>query len=251
MTENTITVLPAVDVDAFAARAEEAGNKGISTFRMAVEAMLARELASDEDYEACLALAVEANNRADRVAEEFNGTCQAFHRAHRLLTGLRARFTDTWKNWGRDLNDKAKRYWLAQQAERERIERQLALQASQEQRAIEREADALMAQGYVQQAQEKASQSRQVPPAPVLPPAVPKVAGTRVRPRWRAECTDILALAKAIVEGKVALCHHVKGEELPLLIINPKVLTALADRMGKSLNLPGVKVEPDVNIMRR
>ena len=132
---------------------------------------------------------------------------------------------------------------------RAKAEAQVAFdRAADRQRSdLAREAEDLMAMGYVDQAESKMRQV-QMTVNPVLPDATEKLIGTRTGDKWVAKVTDILALARAIVDGKVPLMHEVKGEMRPLLLVDQVTLNALVSRQQNNLDIPGVAVEEGVRI---
>jgi len=244
-----------IDVAHYRQMAEEASTgQESTTFNLAVATMQERGVQSDEDYTTCLQLAADAGRKAAYLEEMFKKPCQMAHDTHKSLTALRGKFMAPFLEVRERLNGLARQWHLEQQAAKRAAEQQIANAQNRGRAQAAREAELLMAQGFVREAQEKAALVQQPAMTPILPAAVPKVSGVRTRDRWRASCTDILALAAAVVAGKVPLMQVVKGgEEEPLLVVNQKVLNALVDRLGPKLaeQLPGVQVVPDVDFARR
>lgn len=79
------------------------------------------------------------------------------------------------------------------------------------------------------------------PPAPAVP-TFDRVPGVGTRETWRAEVTDIMALCKAIGEGKAA----------PTLV-QPfmPLLNSMARNLHDSMSVPGVKAVKDVSVTTR
>ena len=75
--------------------------------------------------------------------------------------------------------------------------------------------------------------------APVINRAPQKVAGISFRENWYAECTDLMALVKAIAAGQAPLS---------LVMANDKVLGSQARSLKKDFVAPGVRVWSDKNI---
>jgi hypothetical protein len=152
------------------------------------------------------------------------------------------------------LNAHAKKWYLQQQEEKRKAEQRLSVMADQEKRKLEQEAQDLIAMGYLSKAKELLAQA-DVVAAPISLPPPPKVAGARDTEKWAITVTDILAVVKAVAEGRFPLMHQVQPrgskemEELPLLEVNMKVLRALVDRQGDGITkkIPGISVKPDVS----
>lgn len=145
---------------------------------------------------------------------------------------------------------------LAFDEEQERIrkaeeERRLAEQRAEEQRAAEAarqaqqalesaktpdqvaEASAKLEQATVRQAE------IQHTPAPIVASATPKVAGISKKTTWRGECTDKMALIKAVAAGNAPIT---------LLDVNESVLNQMARAMKETMNFPGCRAVEDKGI---
>jgi hypothetical protein len=84
-----------------------------------------------------------------------------------------------------------------------------------------------------------------LPPEPVavfVAPSVPKIAGQSVSERWHAEVVDLLALVKAVAEGRAAITF---------LEPNMPALNKQAQSLKRAMNLPGVKAVPETTISQR
>lgn len=133
-----------------------------------------------------------------------------------------------------------------QQAKAE-AEKKMAALANRERGRLEREAEDLMMDGNVRGAQAKIQEAHMIV-APELPDAMPTVTGARVTPKYRGEVVDVVAVLRAIVDGKLPLMHEVRGDMRPLVTIDQTVLNALVSRLGPGLRIPGIKVEDDVQV---
>lgn len=222
-------------------------NNGLQTFEVAAANAINHRWTGDEDYTVAVTLSVEAGRRAKAVEEKYSGPTELFHAVHKAFTGLRAKYIEPWTTWRERLDAKAKRWYLDQQRAKAEAERQMAQATVQAKSEIAETVEDLLLQGRVKEARALQSQAAAVM-APVLPPAVPVVPNSRVTPKLKGTCINLAALALHIGSGKAELCYEVKGTMRPLLLIDQVVLNALVDRMGKSLNLPGVVVEDDVQI---
>lgn len=69
-----------------------------------------------------------------------------------------------------------------------------------------------------------------VTPPVILRPTTPKVAGGSVRETWKARCTDLPALVKAVAEGTAPLS---------LIMVNQSQLDAYAKAVKQDFRVPG------------
>ena len=241
--------LPVLDITPYEKLGAEL-NKGFDTFKVGAERLTLRPLQSEEEYQRCLELANDAGRQGDAIVKSFDEPAGLMNRLHKSITGLRSKLSQPWYDHQKRLKDHARQWYLEQHAQKEQIQAQMDKQITREKSDIEKEADRLMCRGQVRDAEALLATRDQVT-VPILPPAAPKVEGVKVTDKWVGTCDDILAVAKAIVEGKVPLMHFVKGEEKPLICVDQKVLNALVDRQGKSLSIPGVSVKADVRFGRK
>ena len=237
---------PTVDLQQIRESAE-AINQGQSTFMVTVKGLLERKIETDEEYVACLELSNEAARREKAMKDLFDPHCDQLHKAWKSGTSLRGIFMDPWTKLKDSLRDKAKRWYLDQQQQKREMEAALAKQAVQQQKALASQAQDLIDQGDVKAGRSLLMQA-QATAAPILPDAAPKVEGARVTPKYKATCTDTIALARAVVNGEFDLMWTVRGVERPLLVVDQVVLNAIVDRMGKGLKCPGILVEDDVRM---
>lgn len=75
--------------------------------------------------------------------------------------------------------------------------------------------------------------------APVITREPPKVAGVATREIWKAECTDLMALVKAIAAGHAPLS---------LVVPNDKVIGQQARSLQHDFKVPGVRVWSEKSI---
>jgi len=243
---------PMLDVEKYRNEAQEL-NRGYVTFEVSAKALLSRGIETDEDYQSCVALATEAAKREKVISDKFNPLCDLLHKAHKMSTGLRAEFMKPWTDLKAKLSDRAAEWYLEQKRAKQAAEAEMSKLAEKQQGALVDRAEELLLQGDVRAADQVLAQARATV-APILPEAVPKVEGARVREKYEGTCTDILALAKAIVEGRVPLMWKAfdsKGNEKwerPLISCDQTVLNVILDRQGASTNLPGVTVKEAVRI---
>lgn len=123
------------------------------------------------------------------------------------------------------------------EAERKRREQQAKLdeEARKERERIEKQAQKAAEQGKTTKAMELA-QKAAATTAPVVAAApVPEVKGVAVRKTWRASCDDVLALCKAVAEGKV-----------PPIAVEPNMtfLHEQARSLEEHFKIPGCTAKP-------
>lgn len=126
-----------------------------------------------------------------------------------------------------------------EQARLQRIEQQRVNDASRKEREkLEERARKAVASGKVEKA-EQLQQAAVTVVAPVINFAPQKIAGISPRENWHAECTDLMALVKAIAAGQAPLS---------LVMANDKVLGAQARSLKNDFVAPGIRVWSDKNI---
>ncbi len=69
--------------------------------------------------------------------------------------------------------------------------------------------------------------------APVVQVDVPKVAGLTSRKNYKAKVTDLMALVKAVAEGKAPLAY---------VLPNESVLDKMAKALKQQMSIPGVEL---------
>lgn len=122
-----------------------------------------------------------------------------------------------------------------------KLQRELEEKARLQREALEKEAAELAKAGNAEAASIVAEQA-QITTAPIVNIAPPKVAGISTRKNWKAEVVDVLALVKAVAEGKAPL---------ELIAPNMTVINRYAKASEDKLNIPGVRAFNDVVIASR
>lgn len=181
-----------------------------------------------------------------KIADTFNPIIQKAHEAHKEALNQKAlieaplilaekylngQVTDYTREQNRIREEEERR--LREQAIKEEAERRAKAEVEQLAKAAELEAlgEKEAAEALMQEAIEEKEKPIEVY---VPPPGTPKIKlnGATVKTYWHAEVIDLLALCKAIVEGKQ-----------PLAYIKPDMptLNTIAGRLQKELSIPGVK----------
>jgi hypothetical protein len=245
--ETTATpALPVLDVERFK-QASSHLSEGIETLKLSASTI---RVFDDDSRDACLEIRNKASERKAKIEAFWEPIAKAAFGLHRMITGTRGDMTKPFESIIATCDKKAAEYTIACRQAKAAAEAQLAASTAQEQRSLQERADELMAGGQVRQARELVAQAA-VMQSPVLPDAVSKPSNARMSEPVVATVTDIMALAKAVVEGRVPATRWVKGEEIPLLTVNPAALKNAADQMGMALRWPGVKVEQEVRFARK
>jgi hypothetical protein len=150
-----------------------------------------------------------------------------------------------------DQRKAAERKALLEEAERRRKADEEAARIQQEAdekaRALKRQGDMLAAKTAIAEAKEAASavvqEAADFVPAlvDIAPPVVAGVSGSRP---WEGVIDDEMAVIRAVASGATPLMHTmIKGgsaEQLPLLMVNQKLVTYLAKRRAQTnIGIPG------------
>jgi hypothetical protein len=120
---------------------------------------------------------------------------------------------------------------LEQERQRREAQAAAAAAADAERRRLADEAERQRVAGNTETAHAIAAAAQMVAPISVASDK-PKIAGESMRELWRAEVTDIVALARAVADGKASS---------ECLLPNMPALNAQARALKATLALPGVK----------
>lgn len=187
---------------------------------------------SNDDYIAGESLLASCKEMENEIHATFDPIVEKAHSAHKEAVAQRKKYLDPIEEGRKILKQKM----IAYQDEQERIRRE-------EQRRIEAEAKARAEQealeaavaaeqsGDNETAEAIISEPVYVPPvmvAKTAPAASRLSAGREV---WSGECVNLMALAKAVVEGKQPLSY----------LQASKTVLDVAAKMKSSCNIPGVR----------
>jgi hypothetical protein len=235
-----------LDVEQYKAVAEGINTTAV-TLVVTAKNLLDRGLQSDEDYTAAVDLAIAAGKREKEQKDNFEPLCSYLHKAHKSATGLRDKYAKPWTLLKDALVAASKRWYMDALEAKKQQEREISRVAQAQSRGLVEEAQELMDQGDVKAARVLLDRAR-TSTAVVLPSAVPRVEGARVTDKWKASCTDLMAVITEIAAGRMDLMWETRGEMRPLVIVDQVVLNAIVSRKGDTLQCPGITVEPDVQI---
>lgn len=244
---STSLVPPVITFDVEGQKA--AARKLVADANIATITLSAKNLTveSQESYEACVALRNAFALAQKRITDFFGPMIDAANKLHKSLTAARAEMLKPYCD-GKDVcTRKMERFLLDQKEAKRKADAVMSQVAEKERSRLADEAEDLMSMGFVKEAAQKTQQARMTM-APTLPAAVTKVAGAKVADKWIAECTDLIAFAKAIGEGKIPLMHDVRGEMRPILLVDQVTLNAVVSRQQDSLKWPGIAVKESVRI---
>lgn len=139
---------------------------------------------------------------------------------------------------------KKKMISYAQEQERIRHEAERKRREEEDRLRLEAEAKALeaMEQGDDTRADEILEQAEMAPPPAVYTPPPAKAQGISQRDNWKAELTDMKALARAVADGKAPVT---------LLQLNSVVAGQMARSLKDAMSYPGVRFYNDPTIAAR
>ena len=181
-------------------------------------------------YQQAMALASECGRRSKKVEAEFAEAREKTHAAWKAVTTLIASFTKPLDEARSMLNKKGTRWYDAEMARRkaeaERVRKQKE-KADEDERL--RLAEELAKNGNTKLADAVLEESTYIAPAPVEAPTV--TGSTRVA-KWTFEVTDIMALLRAIVDGK---------EQASLIQLNTVLLGQMARQQKEAAKVTGVR----------
>ena len=222
-------------------------NEGYSTMEIASKQLMVRD---DESNQNCLNLRAECSKRERGMAALWKRLKDPLNSVRAIVLDLEHRTVDPWKKLKEEFDKKSTKYILDQKRAKSQADLAMARAADEERQKLQQQADALMARGRIKEAREM-EQQVQATVTPVIPDVVERVQGASITDKFKGTVTDPMAVLRAIVDGKVALKHEIKGEQRPLVIVDQVVVNALVARMGKDLRIPGITVSPDVQIRSR
>lgn len=109
---------------------------------------------------------------------------------------------------------------------------------------LQREAEEAAAKKHAAEVKKAEKKGIEAPPPPVVAPVVlapvlreaPKTEGLSQREVWRAEVFDLMALVKAVADGKIGIDY---------ILANEKLLTANVKVLKDKMNVPGVRAKRD------
>lgn len=172
-----------------------------------------------------------------RVDDLCDGAIEAGHQAHKAALAVKAKLTGPAQAFQR-ATKMAMATW--QQAEQARLDA-AARAAEAEQRRLEEDARVAEAAQLEQAGDGETAVAVLATPAfvpPVIAPrAAPKVAGVTTHQVWKAVCSDLLTLVRAIAAGKAPL---------NLVQANQPAINAQVRLTKGDTNVPGLKAWPEI-----
>lgn len=166
------------------------------------------------------------------IHESFDPICESANRLHKLATSTRRKHLDSPERALNRIRGELDSYF--REEERKRREKEAIARAEAERKAQEerdREIKELEEAGAPEEAEILAE-------SPVLAPTVQiknrldSVAGVQHKQHWKAECTNLRLLVKAVADGKAPL---------DLIQVNQVQLNKLAVALKENMNIPGCR----------
>ncbi len=205
---------------------EVARQELIPVIRAARDMVVVDELS----YQQAMALASECGRRSKKVEAEFAEAKEKTHAAWKAVTTLIASFTKPLDEARSMLNKKSTRWYDAEMARRkaeaERVRKEKE-KADEDERL--RLAEELAKNGNTKLADAVLEETTYVAPEPV---EVPAAAGSTRVAKWTFEVTDIMALLRAIVDGK---------EQASLIQLNTVLLGQMARQQKEAAKVTGIR----------
>jgi hypothetical protein len=181
-------------------------------------------------YQQAMALASECGRRSKKVEAEFAEAKEKTHAAWKAVTTLIASFTKPLDEARSMLNKKGTRWYDAEMARRkaeaERVRKEKEKADEDERLQL---AEELAKNGNTKLADAVLEETTYVAPEPV---EVPAAAGSTRVAKWTFEVTDIMALLRAIVDGK---------EQASLVQLNTVLLGQMARQQKEAAKVTGIR----------
>jgi hypothetical protein len=177
-----------------------------------------------------------------KIGAELDPKISAAHKAHKLLVAEKNARVSQYMQAGQIASDAIRAYNSLKVREAAALSAELTARAkAQAEEAIIHEAVALESAG-APEAGDALLAAPIEPVATYVMPDIPKIEGLSVSERWHAEVVDLLALVKAVAEGRAAITF---------LEPNMPALNKQAQSLKRAMNLPGVKAVPETTISQR
>lgn len=207
------------------------------------------------EYDAAAKMVSDIANASKDIADLWEDERKRSHELWKGIVEKINRFTSPLSGLRSTIEGKMRAYKLAEEAKK----RQALIEEDRRRQAIldaeRREAQRLLEEGRVREAQAREREAAQVAAMPVELPPTPKSAHVSDRKTWKFTVTDPLALLKAVADGTVPFLHELiikgKGEQKPLFEVSETVLRHYCALRGDKLDWPGVVVEPDISFTNK
>ena len=189
----------------------------------------------------------EIKRRRAMIHEKFDPPVRAAHKAWQAAKSLYNYFVNPFDEAETIIKRKVVTF-ESEQGRRRQEEARIAEAKRQEAERKEREkleaqAKAAEEKGKSEKAEALREKAENVTIAPAFtPPAAPKVEGASFKKVWKGEVTDLLALCKAIAEGRAPA---------NLISINQTALNAFAKGVKDTMAVPGLKFFEDTEMAVR
>jgi hypothetical protein len=194
-------------------------------------------ITDQHSYDAAAEMVIGIKRLRKEVADSYDPVIQSAYKAHRAAVAAKKKIDGPLEEAEAILKGGLTKWNQAQ----ERLRLEAERRAREEQWRMEQElrlarATELADLGAPEEVVSDILDTRVEMPAPIAAPTFTKAEGVSSRETWRAEVFDVVALCKAIAEGKV-----------PANLIEPNMpaLNGMARALKEALNIPGVKAIKD------
>jgi len=191
------------------------------------------KVVDSESYASAAAVWSQIQDMIKEVKDTFDPICDAAHKAHSAATSKRAKYLDPLEDTGKAVK-RLMSFYDAEQARKAKVEadRLTAIKRKEEEERQIQDALAAAESGDIEESEIILNEPT-IAPQIIVKKDVPKISGGPVfREMWSAECFDIVALCKAIAEGKASK---------ELVMPNGPALNKLATALKSTMNIPGVR----------
>ena len=203
----------------------------------------ALSVTSDTSYQRCIDLRNDCGKREAGLTALWDRYKKPLNAARTVVLDMEHQTVDPVSAAKAEATRKGERYLNDQKRAKREADEALARVAKVQKVSLSQQAEDLMAQGFVREA-ERLERQAHLTVAAVAPEVVPVATGARTGTKYTGNVVDFMAVLRAIVEGQQPLEWEVKlGDARPLVVIDETVLRAMVLRHQKGLNFPGIVVE--------
>lgn len=214
------------------------------------------EVKDDATFKRAAELLKTCAERITLVETEYEQMRVLTNLMHKEVTGKIKKYSGPYVKLRDLLEEKMKPFRLAQIESAKQVQNEIHLAGTELKQELTKQAEEARMVGNIKLARELERQAEEVVTYVIVADTKPDVDGLGERMPWKGVCKNVMQLIAAVAEGRVPLMHTVvrRGgatEELPIIEVNPVVLTYLAKRKGENLALPGCVAELDLQFVNK
>lgn len=176
---------------------------------------------------------------------------EAANKLHKSLTKKRNALAEPWDKIRAKIESVMRAAKLKWEKEAEEARAEAEKAAAQLVKTAQREARKIAETGDIQRARQMIEEAKAIAALPAqIEATAPKVEGIKVPEKWTGVCGDVMALVKAVAEGKIPLMHETRVKGVPqqecLFVVNQRILDQMADRQHEAFQWPGCTSKRDI-----